>query len=672
MAAKRKKPASVKQEKEKRTFAVGLDNVLKKLNEEFGEGTIVRASERQYQAVPRMSTGSYSLDVETGGGWPRGRLIHVFGPQCLASETFVPYEVWGNDVVRRNHKGGTIERLFERFHNVRPPGDLRGRNNRKMLRADCFYTLPSMDEKGRIVRNRIQNVVFSGEKECYRVSTLGGFSIEASAEHRFSTPCGFMRLKHLRVGDEVHLHTNSVGSSFLEKTPQIRRSTVEVKHHPFGSKKIVEEKYVYYRVYRSRLVVEANMNNLSYDAYIFRLNTGATSGLTFLEPDVEVHHKDLDPLNDTLSNLEPLNKEEHHNIHSQSRGLRTRYKHTAELQKIVSIIPVGKRKTYDICMEEPLHNFVAEGFVVHNSSGKSYLAYLSSMLAQQYCVYCSAHLDRCKCGAKTPGNVAWEDIEMTDDPDWRTRIGVNRKQFLPVKVDYGEQVPDITDSLIRSGAVNLVVIDSAAALVPRENIEKSADQGMSPGARARIMALATRKWAAALNTHLIHPKTQKPIENLCTIMVLNQLTESISRVPMPPAPPCGRALRHAASIELQLGFAMDDIDWSEEDPTGEQYATKQTVHFTTVKNKTYAPKRSGAFTIDFTSGQCGNEYAVWHYARRFGFVKQSGSWYEWTDGKHKWRAQGEDNSVELFSRPDVFSSMKALVDTKVEKVIKEA
>jgi recombination protein RecA len=283
------------------------------------------------------------------------------------------------------------------------------------------------------------------------------------------------------------------------------------------------------------------------------------------------------------------------------------------------------------------------------SSGKSFAAYMSAREAPKYCLYCPYPLSDCHCGKKTPGRVAWLDIEKTDDPSWRRKLDVDPEMFFPIKVDYGEQVGDIGDSILRSGAFNLMVVDSIAAIIPREIIERYSDDNIPPAMQARLMSLATKKWQAAWNAGIKDSRSDKKTPNYCTVLVLNQLREHIGHIPQAPSPPGGRALRHALSVRVSLASPVrDDIWWSAAVKDGGQSGEAQAVHFTVRKNKTYPPYRSGTFIIDFLKGRVINEHAAWNYAQKFGVVKQAGSWYEFLLGKKKIRLQGNDAAFESF------------------------
>lgn len=273
------------------------------------------------------------------------------------------------------------------------------------------------------------------------------------------------------------------------------------------------------------------------------------------------------------------------------------------------------------------------------SAGKSLLSYKSIAHAQRLCRWCSLMLAKCTCGAKEPMTGAWVDVESCHDGPWSESLGVDPELLMVSKPETSEQAVDVVEFLIRSGEVDIIVMDSVAALVPQELIEKSAEENMSPGSIARIMSTACKKWTAALNAKLAHPKTKAIAPNLCTILLINQLRESISRVPMPAAPTGGRAIRFYSSIELALNYAKSDIEMRET-MDAQKHGVSQTIHFLTEKNKTYSQKREGQFTFDFKTRKFDNEFQIFQYAQRFEIVTSEKAMFYYGDRSFR----GEDNT----------------------------
>src|SRR6266436_8282831 len=193
-----------------------LKDARRDLEKKFGPGTVMVLGEEEPVAVPVIPTGLLSLDFNIRrpdqargvpiGGLPRGRITELFGPECIDGESFVYYEIFtsGKHV---NSKGGTIRRLYERFHGLPPSGDGRGKWDRE-LKGNVSFGAPSVNEAGRIFRNRILDVVQAGEKECYEVVTTEGLRIKASADHEFFCSNGFIVLRNLRIGDQILTHKN--------------------------------------------------------------------------------------------------------------------------------------------------------------------------------------------------------------------------------------------------------------------------------------------------------------------------------------------------------------------------------------------------------------------------------------------------------------------------------
>lgn len=306
------------------------------------------------------------------------------------------------------------------------------------------------------------------------------------------------------------------------------------------------------------------------------------------------------------------------------------------------------------------------------SSGKSFLCYKVVANSQRICHWCSVVLERCTCKAKDPIVAAWVDAEFCRDLNWEKRLGVDPELFLASEPNTAEQVVDIVDYLIRSGHVGVVVLDSVAALMPADQLEKSAEEGMQPGSVARLMALGCRKWLSALNTKQKHPVTGKQHPNMCTVFLINQLRESISRVPMPAAPPGGRAIRFFSSIELELKFARSDMEMTEETTSGKRHATAQTINFFTEKNKTFPPKREGSFTIDFENASIDNDFQIFDYAVRFGVVKKSGPAHYIYGAK---KMHGQDKAFQqLLSAgdfPKIATQVRELIRQQYAEKVKE-
>lgn len=291
--------------------------------------------------------------------------------RCLAGDTPIPYQIRDADGKNQNDKGGSLELLYMRFNGIHRSG--KGYYQRPQTMGSSYH-VSSVTDEGRLFRNRIENVVESGKKCVFRVTTSTGRSIKATAEHPFLTEQGYSALSDLFPGDEVVINPRVRRSKGSTK-PRIRRKHLYVKNHPAGRMKVVNG-CIYYRVSVTHSVYEASQNGMSTKEYIRFLNQGnaeAVHNLWHVPKGMEIHHLDENPLNDELSNLFLAGSGGEHQKTFHHGAIRDRFGIYAELDRIVSIEAAGTENVYDIQMEGPYHNFDAGGIMVHNC-GKTTLA----------------------------------------------------------------------------------------------------------------------------------------------------------------------------------------------------------------------------------------------------------------------------------------------------------
>ena len=243
---------------------------------------------------------------------------------------------------------------------------------------------------------------------------------------------------------------------------------------------------------------------------------------------------------------------------------------------------------------------------------------------------------------KKGGIAAFVDAEHALDPEYARNLGVNIDELLISQPDTGEQALDITEELVRSGAVDIIVVDSVAALVPKAEIEGSMeDQQM--GLQARLMSKALRKLTGIIG------KTNT------TVIFINQLRQKIGVMyGNPETTTGGNALKYYASVRMEIK-RVEGLKGDGEDVGNH-------VRVRVLKNKVAPPFRTAEFDIIFGKGICkiGNILDV---AVDLDIVKKAGSWFSFNDEK---LGQGRDKAKEfLASNPDILNQVETLVREKL-------
>ena len=250
---------------------------------------------------------------------------------------------------------------------------------------------------------------------------------------------------------------------------------------------------------------------------------------------------------------------------------------------------------------------------------------------------------------KKGGEAAFIDAEHALDPSYAKKIGVDIDNLIVSQPDTGEQALEIAEALVRSGAIDIIVVDSVAALVPKAEID--GDMGDSHvGLQARLMSQALRKLAGVLN------------KSNTAIIFINQLREKVGIMfGNPETTPGGRALKFYASVRL-------DIRKTENlKQDGEVFGNR--VRVKVVKNKVAPPFREAEFDIIYGKGisKSGN---ILDLGVNLDIVEKSGSWFSYNGARI---GQGRENAKKyLEENPEVMAEVEKKVRDKFNEAFEKS
>jgi recombination protein RecA len=250
--------------------------------------------------------------------------------------------------------------------------------------------------------------------------------------------------------------------------------------------------------------------------------------------------------------------------------------------------------------------------------------------------------------AQKTGVAAFIDAEHALDPSWARKIGVNIDDLLVSQPDTGEQALEICELLVRSNAVDVIVIDSVAALIPRAEIEGEMGDTVV-GLQARLMSQAMRKLTGVI------------ARSNCTVIFINQIREKIGVMfGSPETTPGGRALKFYSSVRLDIRRTGSIKDGDT--------AVGNHVRVRVVKNKVAPPFRQSEFDIMFNEGISVSGDLV-DLAVEDKIVQKSGAWYSYGEMR---MGQGREKAKEfLVENPDLFAEIREkILDVRLPNRVK--
>jgi len=249
---------------------------------------------------------------------------------------------------------------------------------------------------------------------------------------------------------------------------------------------------------------------------------------------------------------------------------------------------------------------------------------------------------------KMDGIAAFIDAEHALDPKYAGNLGVNIDNLLISQPNNGEEALEITESLIRSNAVDLIIVDSVAALVPKAELE--GEMGDSHvGLQARLMSQAMRKLSGAIS------------KSKTSVIFINQIREKIGVMfGNPETTPGGRALKFYSSVRIELRRSQTIKDGDE--IIGSHARAK------VVKNKVAAPFRQAEFDIMYGTG-ISRSGCILDLGEETGVIDRAGSWYSYGEER---LGQGRQNSKEFMEEnPEIMEEMERKIKEKVGLIERE-
>lgn len=435
-------------------------------------GNYFSAPKRNLKFIP---TGCKTLDLALGGGWAFNRIANIVGDKCLSGDTIVHM---------RRGRGKPMKISMEKLYNR-----VKGKHFNK---HDGLKTYLMSDLGGYVGMQEMLDIIKTGDKVVYLITDDRGNTIKATKDHKFKTDRGWLTLADgLGVGDQVRRWRKTKTVDTPDRAVKDRSCTYSIPYHPYAWRHCIGGRD-YKRMLTARLVIEAAMNGLTFDEFvnILRKKPKEAARLAYSDPRMEVHHADNDAENDDLDNLRLLSPEEHWSVHAASMPKNTK---RLDWARITSIQRLGKEPTYDITMKGPHHNFIANGFEVHNSTGKT--LQMIEACANFYRLY--------------GGDIYYRETESAFDREYAAEIG------MPIEaIDFGEDdvqletVEDMFEDLgriiesrmsVKKRKPALYILDSLDALSDRAELDRAMDKGSYGAQKAKNLSQLFRRLVRRLS-----------------------------------------------------------------------------------------------------------------------------------------------------------------------------
>lgn len=338
-----------------RTLVVEADLAGKRM---FTVGDAAAKWERNRGDQPGIKLGWATLDSILRPGLKPGQIaIPLAKTGCIQGDAEV--------VVNRGGKSFriTMRDLVHRINGGIPPMGPRKPWDPRI------ETYVQRAEGGTVRLGKIKYAWASGVKTTWEVTTETGRKVRATDEHPFLTEAGWSRLDGIEVGTRVAVNAGRSSAGRGSKPHYFYRSGLV--GHPYANRRNVKAGGT--SVPFHRLVAEAQLNGIPVDDLLARCRDGNVVGLTFLDPAVyAVHHCDHDPHNNDPANLKVLTHAEHAALHA-AEGT-SNVLERVQYERVVSVRLHGEEETYDIEVEDDPHNYIANGFVVHNTGKTVFLS----------------------------------------------------------------------------------------------------------------------------------------------------------------------------------------------------------------------------------------------------------------------------------------------------------